>query len=110
MNYKIKVLPNFIREVKKIAKKHSGFKRDLSALISELETNPTLGTPLGQNFYKIRLSISGTNKGKSGGVRVITYVILEKETVLLSEIYLKSVIDTVNIKILIERLADEGLI
>lgn len=110
MNYRIKISPNFDRGIKKIAKKHKGIKSDLAKLIEDLEGNPTMGTDLGQNFYKIRISISGTNKGKSGGARVITYVILDEETVLLSEIYLKSEVDTVDINVAIARLQDDGLI
>jgi len=55
------------------------------------------------------VSISGTNKGKSGGARVITYVILNKETVLLAEIYLKSEHDSADIGILVQRLTDRGM-
>lgn len=110
MSYKVKTLPDFDKEVKKIAKKHKGIKSDLSKLIDDLESNPRLGVDIGQGFYKIRLSISGTNKGKSGGARVITYVILDQETVLLSEIYLKSEIGSVDANILIDRLKSEGLI
>ena len=69
-----------------------------------------MGTELGHNFYKIRITISGTNKGKSGGARVITYFILNQETVLLMEIYLKSEHDTADIDILINRLKNQGLI
>jgi hypothetical protein len=50
-----------------------------------------LGTPLGSNCYKIRLAIKSKGKGKSGGARVITYVITEKEEVILLAIYDKQV-------------------
>jgi len=79
-------------------------------LVADLATDPTMGTELGHNFYKIRMRVSGTNKGKSGGARVITYVILDHETVLLTEIYLKSEYDTADTGILIQRLKDQGLI
>lgn len=69
-----------------------------------------MGTELGHNFYKVRMSITGTNKGKSGGARVITYVVLDEETVLLTEIYLKSEHDSADIDILIQRLKDQGFI
>ncbi len=35
--------------------------------------NPTSGTSLGHNLYKIRLAIASKGKGKSGGARVITF-------------------------------------
>jgi mRNA-degrading endonuclease RelE of RelBE toxin-antitoxin system len=69
-----------------------------------------LGTELGNNFYKIRMPISGTNKGKSGGARIITYIILEKNTVLMTEIYLKSEYASADVTILIRRLKNQGLI
>jgi hypothetical protein len=69
-----------------------------------------MGTDLGQNIYKIRLAISGTNKGKSGGARVITYVVVIDEIVFLSEIYLKSEHDTIDSDLIVQRLKDDGLI
>lgn len=110
MSYSVKITPHFEKEVKRIAKKHKGIKADLAKLIDELEKNPTMGTDLGQNMYKIRLAISGTNKGKSGGARIITYVIVVIETVFLAEIYLKNEHDTVDAVLVIQRLKDEGLI
>jgi len=74
MNCKVLVAPAFAKEAKRIARKHLGIKADIAKLIIELSANPTLGTDLGHNFYKIRMSISGTGKGKSGGARIITYV------------------------------------
>jgi hypothetical protein len=40
-------------------------------------TNPKSGTCLGNGLYKIRLSVKSKNKGKSGGFRVINYLIEE---------------------------------
>jgi len=110
MIYKVKITPNFEKEVKKIAKKHKGIKSDLAKLIDDLENNPLMGTDLGQNLYKLRLAISGTNKGKSGGARIITYVVIVVETVFLAEIYLKSDHDTVDTSLVVQRLKDQGLI
>ena len=100
----------FKKELKHIAKKHRQILDDLDILIDELQMNPTKGVDLGQNVYKIRLAISGTNKGKSGGARVVTYVYFLDEVVFLSEIYLKNEHDTVDHKLIIERLKDQGLI
>ncbi len=110
MNYKVVITSEFAKEAKRIAKKHLGIKSDIAKLIADLVIDPTMGTELGHNFYKIRLSISGTNKGKSGGARVITYVILNEKTILLTEIYLKSEYDTADTTTLIQRLKDQGLI
>jgi mRNA-degrading endonuclease RelE of RelBE toxin-antitoxin system len=110
MSYKVVISSEFAKEAKRIVKKHLAIKKDIAKLIADLAVNPTMGTELGHNFYKIRIPISGTNKGKSGGARVITYTVLDKETVLLTEIYLKSEYNSVDVNILIERLKDQGLI
>ena len=110
MSYKVVIASEFAKETKRIAKKHIGIKSDIAKLVADLAIDPTIGTELGHNFYKIRMSILGTNKGKSGGARIITYVIIDQETVLLTEIYLKSEHDTANISVLIQRLKDQGFI
>src|SRR5579864_5760462 len=110
MSYSVKTIPHFDKEVKRIAKKHQGIKADIEKLIADLEINPTMGTDLGQNVYKIRLAISGTSKGKSGGARVITYVVVVREIVFLSEIYLKNEHDTVDADLIVLRLKSDGII
>ncbi len=101
---------DFVKELKRIAKKQKGILADITKLSEQLKENPLMGTDLGHNFYKIRLAISGSNKGKSGGARIITYVILDKDTVVLTEIYLKSEHESTDISIIIERLKAQGLI
>ena len=110
MSYKVVIASEFAKEAKRIAKKHAGIKADIARLIADLANNPTMGTQLGHDFYKIRMPITGTNKGKSGGARVITYLIINQETVLLAEIYLKTEHDTADISVLIQRLKSQGLI
>ncbi len=110
MAFEIVLTPHFKKNLKQIAKKHKHILKDLNSLIDRLAENPTIGTDLGQNVFKIRLAISGTNKGKSGGARVITYVIVVSETVFLAEIYLKSAFDTVDVNVIIDLLKDQGII
>jgi hypothetical protein len=50
----------------------------------------------GNNIYKIRLKIASKNKGKSGGARVLTFVKIENETVLLFSIYNKGDVDSLS--------------
>lgn len=75
MNYDIIVQPTFQREAKRLAKHYASFKEDYAALIGELEQNPLLGTDLGGGLRKIRLKINSKGKGKSGGARVITFIV-----------------------------------
>jgi mRNA-degrading endonuclease RelE of RelBE toxin-antitoxin system len=90
MNYSIVFTPQFYKDIKKLLKKYPSFKVELIDLQAALQENPTLGTPLGQDCYKIRLAIKSKNKGKSGGARVITNVKIVNETVFLLSIYDKS--------------------
>lgn len=87
MSYKVEISSNYRREVKILAKKYPSLKAELSILFTELENNPTLGIPLGNNVYKIRLAIASKNKGKSGGARVMSYVKIVDAAVLLFSIF-----------------------
>lgn len=90
MNYKIELSPNFKKEAKKLTKKYPSLKSELAALFEQLEANPTLGTSIGKDIYKIRLAIASKNKGKSGGARVMSFVQVTQTTVLLFSIFDKS--------------------
>ncbi len=74
MSYKIIAISNFRKEAKKLYKKYPSLKGELFELGKELSIQPALGTPLGNNCYKIRTAISSKGRGKSGGGRVICYV------------------------------------
>ncbi len=58
--------------------------------MESLELSPDQGVPLGDNCFKIRLAIQSKGKGKSGGARIITNLIIEASTVYLLSIYDKS--------------------
>jgi mRNA-degrading endonuclease RelE of RelBE toxin-antitoxin system len=90
MSYSVSTTPTFERQVRKLAKKYPSLKSDLSALIPQLEENPTLGIPLTSSCYKIRLAITSKGKGKSKGARVITYVRVVSQTVFLLSLFDKS--------------------
>ncbi|MCE7044357.1 type II toxin-antitoxin system RelE/ParE family toxin [Dyadobacter sp. CY312] len=71
-------------------RKYKSLGSEIGTLIAELTEHPTLGTPIGKSCYKIRLAIKSKGKGKSGGARVITFVVAVKEEVVLLSIYDKS--------------------
>lgn len=48
---------------------------DLALLEKSLIANPKQGADLGGGLYKIRLAVKSKGKGKSGGYRIITYVV-----------------------------------
>lgn len=103
MSYNILSTSFFERELKALAKKHRSLKNDLATLIEQLEQNPTTGTELGNNCYKIRLAIASKGKGKSGGARIITHVHVSAQNVYLIAIYDKSEMDNIDDKEIIER-------
>jgi mRNA-degrading endonuclease RelE of RelBE toxin-antitoxin system len=76
MNFNVIPTLKFIKEIKRLVKKFLSLKKEYANLISTLSTHPILGTSLGENCYKIRIAIASKNKGKSGGARVITFVIM----------------------------------
>ena len=65
-----------------------------------------MGTSLGGDCYKIRLSIASKGKGKSGDARVITFFICKENTVYLLTIYNKSEQQDVSNKDLKEMIKD----
>lgn len=90
MSFKIIPTDHFKKQAKKLAKKYKSLKIDLEQIGNELAKNPTTGTAMGNDVYKVRLSISSKAKGKSGGARLITCVKVLKEKVYLISIYEKS--------------------
>lgn len=107
---------SFAKEYKKLAKKYKSLSEDFKKLIIQIEENPTLGVSLGNNLYKIRLAIKSKQKGKSGGVRVISHlqteiiIQIEKNIVTLIVVYDKSEYADISKKDLIDIAINEGII
>ncbi|OJW69847.1 MAG: hypothetical protein BGO68_05770 [Candidatus Amoebophilus sp. 36-38] len=106
MSYSIELSANFKKGAKRLIKKYPSLKSELAELFNELEENPTLGTPLGNDIYKIRLAIASKNKGKSGGARVLSFVKVSQTTVLLFSIYSKGKVDNLTDKQIQELIKD----
>lgn len=112
MKYEILTINTFDKQFKRLIKKYPSLKNEMKEVGEILTQNPTIGIPLGNNCYKIRISISSKGKGKSGGGRVITYVLIRKETVFLLSIYDKSEQDNISdsdIQKLLEKIPDKSL-
>jgi mRNA-degrading endonuclease RelE of RelBE toxin-antitoxin system len=90
MSYKVKFIPKFEKELKHLSKKFPSLKSDFSLLLKSLKENPSQGTSLGNECYKIRMAIASKGKGKSGGARVITCFKIVHGTVFLLTIFDKS--------------------
>lgn len=76
MKYRIKTTKSFDKALKKLSKKYVSIADDYELLLQELKQNPYLGTQLGHGLHKIRMRIASKGKGKSGGARVISYMVI----------------------------------
>lgn len=90
MSFEIIPTPNFSRELKRLAKKYPSLKMDFQNLIQGLKENPFQGIELFKSCHKIRFAIKSKSKGKSGGGRLITHIIVSENKVFLLHIYDKS--------------------
>jgi hypothetical protein len=104
MPYNILTIPPFDKQLKRLVKKYPSLRNEFAELIASLEATPEQGTALGNSCYKIRLAIASKKKGKSGGARVITHVMVTEQSVYLLSIYDKSENDSISDKELSELL------
>ena len=62
MRYRIKTHQDFDKEFKRLCKKYSSLKADLSALGKSLSENPDQGTSLGKGVRKVRMVFSSRRR------------------------------------------------
>ena len=53
MSYKVKTIPYFDRQAKRLTRKYASFRKELSELFDSLEADPAQGIALGNDCYKI---------------------------------------------------------
>lgn len=102
MNFNVKSTSVFERQAKRLIRKFPSLKKELRELINELKQKPEKGSFIGHGCYKIRLSIASKGKGKTGGARIVTHVIVKNEIVYLLSIYDKSDIENLTDKEIVE--------
>ncbi len=90
MSYEVKSIAVFEKQAKRLIKKYNYLKKELFELIQELKENPEQGISIGNGCFKIRIAISSKGKGKSGGARIITNLVVTDNTVYLLSIYDKA--------------------
>ena len=91
MPNKLLLAPLFETRYKRLAKKYASLEREIDDLIEKLIETPTLGEPMGAGLYKIRLAVKSQGKGKRGGFRVITYLVVQAEDA--TDVYLLTLYD-----------------
>ena len=99
----------FNRDAKPLLKKYKTLKNSLEELIDNLINDPFLGSPCGNDIYKVRLSDPSKGGGKSGGFRVMYYHLNKTEAgieILLMFIYDKSEKSTIKKNEAVKRLKD----
>lgn len=113
MSFEIIPTPDFARSLKVLAKRHRSLKQDMTVFVLSLKENPLQGKEIAPNIRKVRLTITSKGKGKSGGARIITYIMSVSEdagSVYLIDIYDKSDYDTVDVSVLKKMIADLDLL
>lgn len=79
MANRVKYTSVFEKYFKRYSKKFRSISSEISELEKLLIENPKLGTDLGEGLFKIRLAVKSKNKGKSGGFRIVTYLLTEND-------------------------------
>lgn len=100
MSFSVIPSDKFKKEAKRLTKKYPSLKTELANLAQALAANAETGTAPGHEMYKIRLAVKSKGKGKSGGARVVTYVVTENGEIYLLTIYDKLEFDSVDNKAL----------
>ena len=99
-----------IRSAKALSKKYRSFNADYKKLVDSLTENPRLGVDLGGGYRKVRMAITSKGKGKSGGCRVITLNMIERNgSLYLLYAYDKSSCDNIDIAVIKAMVAELGL-
>ena len=106
MKTKVSITKSFKKQAKKLLKKYASLRIELMELESILLNNPYHGTKINENIYKIRIAVKSKGKGKSGGLRAITY--LETEIIFITESLSNSEI-TVNLIAIYDKSETENI-
>lgn len=81
----------FESKLKRFAKKFPSILDEIEKLAEQLEDDAQIGISLGSGLYKIRLSVESKGGGKSGGFRVISYIVYQEPES--SDVYLLTLYD-----------------
>lgn len=85
--YHFKILDCFKKQLKPYVKKIPDFQKDLIDSLNDFSISNS--TALGSENYKIRLKVSGLNKGKSKSFRLIIHLLHHKNLIIPIALYFK---------------------
>lgn len=89
---KLRYSDAFKRQVKRLSRRYRRIKNDIQPIFEQLESGEILGNQIqGVSYplYKIRVKNSDAKRGKSGGYRIIYYLVSGEDITLIT-IYSKS--------------------
>ncbi|MBP5677971.1 MAG: type II toxin-antitoxin system RelE/ParE family toxin [Bacteroidales bacterium] len=73
MTVNVTTHPEFVRQMKRYAKKYRSLASDYADFLNNIRKDPFQGVDLGGGIRKVRMAVESKGKGKSGGMRVITF-------------------------------------
>jgi len=92
---KVTKIGSYIKAVKKLVKKYRNIEEDVQGFLQSIASKDDLGVELKNNIYKTRVNNSNKNKGKRAGYRLISYLKLVENELILVYIYDKSDLDNI---------------
>ena len=104
----IRFTPDFRKQLRKLEKRYRKIKSDLEPILIQIQMGENIGDRLQGSeveVFKVRVRNSDTNRGKSGGYRVIYWLKLP-ECVVLLDIYSKSDREDIEINIIQDIIAE----
>ncbi len=96
----IEFTPEFKRNLRLLARKYRHIRSDVEPLLTKLQTGETPGDQVpgtGHLIFKVRVKNSDLQRGKSGGYRVIYYLVTE-ERIILVTMYSKTEQSDISVK------------
>ena len=88
----------FTRAVKKLQKRFKSIEDNCDKFLDNIQCTDDLGIHIGNGIYKVRISNSNKQSGKSSGYRLISYLKLIDKKLYLMYIYDKSDLDNISEK------------
>jgi len=99
--FTVRLSLSFQRDFKRLQRKYRNLGADLGTLLENLQAGSFDGDAVpgfAHQIYKARVRSSDQSKGKSGGFRVIYYVVTDDQEVFLLTIYAKAKQENINAK------------